>query len=288
MAKKNPLDRGLDHLFNQNNMMDEIDERQIIEIDLSEIAPNPYQPRKSFEEESLRELSDSIKEQGVFQPILVRETMIGYEIISGERRFRASKLAGKETIPAIVYKFSDAQSMEVALIENIQREDLSIVEEARSYEVLIKNLGITQNELAQKVGKSRSHITNIIRLLKLDEETLSLVEKNILTLGHVKVLISIEDKKVQKDIVNKIVDEELTVRAAEQLAKAVRDGENPEPAKPKAPRKSSSQYGRLERILREKIDAKVKISGKTNGKITIDYNSVDDLERIVELFISPE
>lgn len=192
MSKKG-LGSGLSHLIEQN--MSANNQREVFDVSVSKIKPNPYQPRKTFDQKALEELSESIKENGLFQPILLRETLVGYEIISGERRYRASKLAGLDTVPAIIYDYTDQQMMEVALVENIQREDLSIVEEARSYQSLIDNLGYTQEQLANKVGKSRSHVANIIRLLKLDDDILESVDEGLLSMGHVKVLITIDDKK---------------------------------------------------------------------------------------------
>ncbi len=278
MAKKKGLSRGLEHLFEQN--FDINDDNQIIMIDLDDLIVNPYQPRTVFDEEALLELSKSIEVQGVFQPILVRRAAIGYEIISGERRFRASKLAGKTEIPAIVYTYTDEQMMEVALIENVQREDLNVVEEAKSYQMMMKKLSFTQKEIAEKVGKSRSHIANMVRLLNLDEEILDMIQDDKLTMGHVKTLITVEDKNKQKDIATRIVNEKLNVRESEQL---IKDKKNPsQKAIKRKSETQSNEYKRLEEILRDKLDSKIVIKGKEKGSITIEFNSPDDLERILE------
>lgn len=281
MSKKG-LGTGLQHLLDQN-AQDKKDQ-EIVTISVNNIKPNPYQPRKSFNQEALKELSDSIKENGLFQPILVRQSIIGYEIISGERRFRASKLAGLETIPAIVYDYSDQQMMEVAIVENIQREDLSIVEEAQSYQSLINNLGYTQDEVAKKVGKSRSYVANILRLLKLDDQTLSLVEDGKLTLGHVKTLINIEDKGQQKQIIDQIVSQNLTVREAEELANDAKGRVKVDTAKKKVTSGEikNARNKRLESIIRDKLGVQVNITGENKGSIEFKYNSADELENILE------
>ena len=181
-TKKKALGKGLEELFSNasftfDNFEDEIvkeEKNNSIEIQLSEIRSNPYQPRKNFDEAALKELSDSIKEHGVFQPIIVKKSIKGYEIIAGERRVRASKMAGRTTIPAIIRAFTDEQMMEIGLLENLQREDLSAIEEAEAYESMIKSLDLTQEELARKVGKSRSHITNILGLLRLPKDVQNL------------------------------------------------------------------------------------------------------------------
>ena len=280
MSKKKGLGRGLDHLIKQN--MEELNDHEVVELDIKNIKPNPYQPRKFFNEEALKELSDSIKENGVFQPILVRQSIIGYEIISGERRYRASKLAGLSTIPAIIYDFDDQQMMEVAIVENVQREDLSVVEEAKSYKSLIDNLNYTQDEVAKKVGKSRSHIANILRLLKLDEETLDLVEEGKLTMGHVKVLINIEDKSKQKQIIADIIKNNLNVRQAEELA-SVAKGKPSVRVKPKVSKEiNNARNKRLEKMIREKVNAQVSINGDKKGSIEFKFNSEEELENILE------
>ncbi len=276
MTKKKGLGRGLDYLLTQNPL-DETPVSGIEQIAIGGIKPNPYQPRKLFNEDSLIELSNSIKEQGVFQPILVRSGIVGYELIAGERRLRAAKMAGLKEIPAIIYAYDDKQMMEVALIENIQREDLTIVEEAKSYKMIIEHLGLTQEELGKKVGKSRPHISNTLRILKLDTSILKLLDSKKITMGHVKILVTIEDEKKVKKIVDEIIEKGLSVREAEKLAK-VEKTPNKEIVVVDIPRNK-----RLEKHIREKIGTKVKIKGSDKGTIEISFATEEDLGRILEL-----
>ncbi len=283
MANKKGLGRGLESLFDQN-MDTTVDENLIIEIDLEDLEPNPFQPRKVFDEKALEDLANSIKAQGVLQPILVRKSIIGYEIISGERRFRATTIAGLKTIPAIVYDYNDKQMMEVGIIENIQREDLSVLEEAKSYQMLIDNLQLTQQEVSDQVGKSRSHIANMLRLLKLDDNVLQLIDEGKISMGHAKVLGTIEDKEKALEIAELAASQNLTVRAVEQMAKEQKEVEQPKAVKTTPVRtEASNEYKRLEGILREKLDTSVKISGKNRGKLSIEFDSRDELERILEV-----
>lgn len=281
MAKKQKLGRGLDFLMDQNKEEVNYDDYQVNRIKVSEIRPNPFQPRKYFDENALSELAASIESQGVFQPILVRKTIIGYEIISGERRFRASKIAGLEDIPAIIENYDDEKMMEVAIVENIQREDLTIVEEARSYKLIIDNLEITQEVLAQKVGKSRSHVTNILRILRLKDSILDLLDTKQVTMGHVKVLITIEDDKIISSIVNKIISQNLSVRQVEQLAKEAKASIK-EPKTIVRKETDIPRNKRLEASIREKVDAKVKIHGNEKGTVEFYFSSEEDLGRILE------
>lgn len=280
MSKKG-LGSGLSHLIEQN--MSANNQREVFDVSVGKIKPNPYQPRKTFDQKALEELSESIKENGLFQPILLRETLVGYEIISGERRYRASKLAGLKTIPAIIYDYTDQQMMEVALVENIQREDLSIVEEAKSYQSLIDNLGYTQEQLANKVGKSRSHVANIIRLLKLDDDILESVDKGLLSMGHVKVLITIDDKKRQYQIVDQIISQNLNVRQTEELANSAK-GKSTIKVKQRRANETvkSARNKRIETIVREKLGVQVIVTGEKKGSIEFKYNSPDELENLLE------
>ncbi len=281
MKAKKGLGRGLESLFDQN--LDAInDEATVVQLQTSDVEPNPFQPRKTFDEDSLKELSQSIKTQGVFQPILVRKTILGYEIISGERRFRATKMAGLDTIPAIVYEYDDKQMMEVGIIENIQREDLSVIEEARSYQMLIDNLKLTQKDVSERVGKSRSHIANMLRLLKLDDQVLDLINEGAITMGHAKVLVNIDDKKRILAIATSAAKDNLTVREVEALASEEKEATTASVSKPKIEKKSN-EFLRLEQTAREKLDASVKITGKNKGKLTIEFASKEDLNRILEL-----
>ena len=200
-TKRKALGRGLEELFNSESLelekietriMEEATKDEIVEINLSELRSNPYQPRKIFDEDALKELSESIKNYGVFQPIIVKKSIKGYDIIAGERRVKASRLAGMTTIPAIVRDFSDEQMMQIALLENLQRENLSAIEEATAYKDIIDALQITQEELARKLGKSRSHITNMIGLLRLPDNVQDMILKNELSMGHARVLSKLE------------------------------------------------------------------------------------------------
>lgn len=284
-TKKRALGRGLEQLFNTENLdLDSFEKTiyesssndEVLELPLSELRANPYQPRTVFDEEALKELADSIKEHGVFQPIIVKKSIKGYEIIAGERRYRASKLAGKETIPAIIRDFTDEQMMEIALLENLQREDLNAIEEALAYKSMLEKLSLTQDELAHKVGKSRSHITNMLGLLRLPENVKEMVIQNKITMGHARMLSKIEDSKKVEEMANKIVSEGLTVRETEDL------GNNPTILKKnKIVRKPTlSEYKYVEDMLRDKLDTKVKISEK---KIEISFTSTADLNRILEV-----
>lgn len=285
MSKKG-LGRGLDHLFEQTSSINgegsELDENNnFVYVKLNEIKPNPYQPRKNFDEDQLNELADSIRENGIFQPILVRSNIIGYEIISGERRAKAAKIAGLEDVPVIVYDYTDKQMMEVALIENIQREDLNVVEEAGSYQQLLVNLDYTQEELSKRIGKSRSHISNLIRLLGLEEEMLNSLSTGELTLGHAKILVGIKNNEVAKILYDKIISQELSVRETERILKELTQG--PEDSKKNPSKSKKGEYERLEKILKDRLGTKVQISGKEKGQIKIDYLSESDLERLLEL-----
>lgn len=284
-TKKRALGRGLEQLFNNENLdlnsfektvYETATNEEIIEIDLDELRANPYQPRKVFKDEALRDLSDSIKEHGVFQPIIVKKSIKGYEIIAGERRVRASKLAGLTKIPAIVRNLNDEQMMEIALLENLQRENLSAIEEAIAYKSMIEKLALTQDDLAKKVGKSRSHITNILGLLRLPKEVQIMVSNNQLSMGHARVLSKLEDEEKIISMAHEIVDKKIPVRELEQ------DTEK-ETKKVKIERRVKEQdnsYNYVEELLRDKLDTKVKIKDK---KIIINFTNVADLNRILEV-----
>ncbi len=285
--KKKALGLGLEQLFNNENLdIDQIEKRiydtvsneEIIEIDLRELRPNPYQPRQVFDSEALQELADSIKEHGVFQPIIVKKSIKGYEIIAGERRVRASKLAGLEKIPAIVRPFTDEQMMEIALLENLQRENLSAIEEALAYKTMLEKLNLTQEQLSKKVGKSRSHITNILGLLRLPDEVQALVNDNKLTMGHARALSKLENDEQIKQIAKKIVDEKIVVRDVE---KELEKDEFTKKIKiARRAKEVNKDYKYVEDLLRDKLDTKVVIKDK---KIEISFTSVADLNRILEI-----
>lgn len=282
--KRKALGRGLEQLFNdeglnfdtiENSIIEEAKTNdQIVEIDLSELRANPYQPRKNFDEEALNELASSIKEHGVFQPIIVKKSIKGYEIIAGERRFRASKLAGMQTIPAIVKDFSDEEMMQIALLENLQRENLTSIEEAKAYKSIIESMNITQDELAKKVGKSRSHVTNILGLLKLPASVQDMVLYNKLSMGHARVLSKLDDPKTIEDLAQRVITEDLSVRKLESI---VYDNEEKEV---KTKKSSNNEYKYMEDFLKEKLGTNVKIN---NNKISIKFSNVQDLNRILEI-----
>lgn len=284
--KKRALGRGLEQLFNNENLdvakleqtiYETATNEEIIDIELSELRPNPYQPRKVFDDEALKELSASIKEHGVFQPIIIKKSIKGYEIIAGERRVRASKLAGLDKIPAIIRDFTDEQMMEIALLENLQRENLTAIEEAYAYKAMIEKLSLTQDELSKKVGKSRSHLTNILGLLRLPKEVQQMIAESKLSMGHARALSKLEDEETIKELANKIVNEKISVRNAEELT----NQETHTHEIKKTPReKSNNEYKYVEDLLREKLDAKVKIKDK---KIVINFTSTADLNRILEI-----
>ena len=282
--KRKALGRGLEQLFNdeglnfdtiENSIIEEAKTNdQIVEINLSELRANPYQPRKNFDEEALNELASSIKEHGVFQPIIVKKSIKGYEIIAGERRFRASKLAGMQTIPAIVKDFSDEEMMQIALLEKLQRENLTSIEEAKAYKSIIESMNITQDELAKKVGKSRSHITNILGLLKLPASVQDMVLYNKLSMGHARVLSKLDDPKIVEDLAQRVITEDLSVRKLESI---VYDNEEKEV---KTKKSSNNEYKYMENFLKEKLGTNVKIN---NNKISIKFSNVQDLNRILEI-----
>lgn len=288
--KKRALGRGLEQLFNSENLDLESFEKavyetasneEIIEISVTELRPNPYQPRKVFNDEALKELSESIKEHGIFQPIIVKKSIKGYEIIAGERRVRAAKLAGLEKVPAIVRNLNDEQMMEIALLENLQRENLSAIEEAIAYKAMIEKLNLTQEQLSVKVGKSRSHVTNTIGLLRLPKEVQEMVATNQLSMGHARVLSKLEDNDKILAMANDIIANKTPVRKLEfQSEKEIK--------KNKSERKVSDtdrEFKYAEELLRDKLDTKVKIK---ENKIEISFTNVADLNRILDTINAKE
>jgi ParB family transcriptional regulator, chromosome partitioning protein len=273
------LGRGLDALIPTLNVNED---DKVVEIPLTQIRANPYQPRKTFNDESISELAASIKEHGVIQPIIVRSVLKGYEIIAGERRFRASQQSGRTTIPAVVRKLTDQQVMEIALIENIQREDLNAMEVAYAYQALINQFHYTQEELSVKVGKSRSHIANFIRLLQLPEEIKQYVSRGTLSMGHARAIVGIKDDKLKKQITEEAMRNEWSVR---ELEEAIKNIEVNTPKKKTKPSEKKDPYiNQMEETLRERFRTTVKIKhSKTKGKIELVYYSNEDLERLIEL-----
>ncbi|WP_367327300.1 ParB/RepB/Spo0J family partition protein [Lactobacillus sp.] len=276
--KKGGLGRGIEALFEDEPQIEEVEE--VKELDLSDIRPNPYQPRKRFDDKSLRELSDSIKENGVFQPIIVRKSVNGYEIIAGERRYRASKLAKKKTIPAIVRKFDESQMMEVAVLENLQREDLTPLEEAQAYEMLQKNLGLTQEEVSKRMGKSRPYIANYLRLLTLPSKTKRLLQHGDLSMGQARTLLGLKDKDKIDALAKRVAKEGIPVRKVEALVSEM-NAKKPQ----KKTVKKSAFIRASENQLSNKFGSSVNISETKKGKghLSIDFASADELNRILDL-----
>lgn len=285
MAKKeSALGKGLSAIFGEDidNVLDDIqagksDEytSQRFEVNVNEVKPNPYQPRKVFDDDRIQELADSIKEHGVFTPILVKKAVKGYELIAGERRLRASKLAGLKTIPAILMEFDDQQMMEIALLENIQREDLNAIEEAQGYEKLIKKIGYTQEQLAKRIGKSREHVANLLRLLKLPESVQNYVVTKQLSMGHVRALLALKDDKLMEEVAQKAIQLHLSVRAVETMVKNIN-----EPKEKSEPKRRDINLDPIEHRLQSKLSTKVTIDEK---QITIKYTGNEDLNRILEI-----
>ncbi len=270
------LGRGLSALIPENLEKEEIDKIKEIEIDL--ICPNPNQPRKSFEKDKLDELAESIKKYGVIQPIIVKKEDEIYTIIAGERRWRASKIAGLSNIPCIIRDIENKNASEIALIENIQREDLNPIDEANAYEYIMDRYAITQEELSGVIGKSRVYVTNTLRLLNLDDYVKEKIISNEISQGHARAIISL-DKNLQKQITDKIIKEGLSVRDVEKL---VRDSKK---VKVKKVVEKDKFVVNIEELLTNKLSAKVKITNKRNkGKIEIEYKSNEDLNRLLSIF----
>lgn len=271
------LGKGLDAFFPE---IEEKDDDAIQEIAIHECRPNPYQPRKTFHADAIEELKESILEYGIIQPLIVRKSIKGYEIVVGERRFRAAKEAGLETVPVVIKDLSDEKMMELALLENLQREDLTPIEEAHAYANLMHELNVTQEELSKKLGKSRSHIANIVRLLSLPAQVIAYINNGELSMGHGRALLGIKEKQKIMPIVNKIRKEKLNVRQVEKLIAQL----NEKPIKKQGKQKKDIFIQERESILRDRLGTAVKIhKGKRKGKIEIEFYTDDDLERIIEV-----
>ncbi|AGY82724.1 MULTISPECIES: ParB/RepB/Spo0J family partition protein [Carnobacterium] len=288
MANKNSkgLGRGIDALFGDYAELSNIDaaNEQVQQIPLTDIRPNPYQPRKTFDETALNELAESIRISGVFQPIILRESKIkGYEIIAGERRFRASKLAGKETIPAIIREFDEEKMMEVAVLENLQREDLTSLEEAEAYEMMMKKLKLTQEEVATRLGKSRPYIANYLRLLGLPDAVKEMLQNEDISMGQARTLLGLKEKKQISKLAKRVVREHLTVRQLEQLVTKMNQPK--EEAEQLTKNNKKPYYIReSEERLMDKFGTSVSINEKNQkGKIEIEYLSTEDLTRILDI-----
>ena len=284
IPKRRALGRGLEELFNnevidynvvEEKIVNETPKESITMVKLDELRANPYQPRKNFDEVALQELSDSIKEHGVFQPIIVKKSIKGYEIIAGERRVKASRMAGLTEIPAIIKDFNDTQMMEIALLENLQREDLTAIEEANAYSKLQTTLELTQEELAKRLGKSRSHITNMLGLLKLPKAVQDDISLGKITMGHARVLSKLEDLDQIKNLEEKVIKEGISVRELENLTKDKGIVKH----NPQKRKDTNNEYLYLQRELSEKLGTKVTIK---KNKVEIYFVNDNDLNRLLE------
>ena len=286
--KQKGLGRGLDSIFGSNveQFLDDIQSsakevpgRREVEIAIEEIRPNPYQPRKEFDQTALNELADSIRTHGIFTPLLVRKSVSGYDLITGERRLRAAKIAGLKVVPAISVEFTEEQMMEIAILENVQREDLNAIEEAAAYDSLVKKLGYTQEKLAERVGKSREYCANIMRLLKLPSEVQKLVVDKKLAMGHVRPLLGLKDEMEMLDAAEKIMKEKMSLREVEAYVRDI-NSEEVKPNKTKPEKKRDPIIHDLEHQISVKLGTKVTIQNK---KLTIRYIDTEDLNRILEI-----
>ncbi len=271
--------RGLEALISQQ--VDSINDKGVTEIDINKISPNREQPRRVFDETALEELADSIKQVGVIQPVILARDGEFYKIIAGERRWRAAKIAGIDKIPAIVRNYDETAAFEVALVENLQRENLNAIEEASGYKRLIDDFGMSQEEVAEKVGKSRSAVANSLRLLNLDERVQKMIHDNKISGGHARALLGLNDSSRQFETAEKIIENGMSVRAVEALVKMMN---NAKPVEIRPAAFDMSGYKSIEKTLKDLFGTKVKLNCKKNkGKIEIEYYSDADLERILEL-----
>ncbi len=284
--KRKALGKGLEQLFNneafnidefEKSIVETTNKEDVVQIDLNDLRSNPYQPRKVFNEEKLNELTASIREYGIIEPIIVKKSIKGYEIVAGERRSLAARKAGLETIPAIIREFSDEEMMSIAILENVQRENLNIIEEAMAYKNMIDIMHITQEDLANKVGKSRSHITNILGILKLPKIVQDKVMSNELSMGHARSLSKLEDDNKILDMTDAIIKNKMSVR---ELESAISEGEFAKKVTIKKSEYKDPKYMQVQRVMREKIGTLVKVNNKN---IVIPFDSDKDLERILEI-----
>lgn len=296
--KKKGLGKGLDSLIPDNKSMKSVTSEKTVEskedaaaksgvqvMKINEVEPNRDQPRKNFDEDALLELSDSIKQFGVLQPLLVRKRKDYYEIIAGERRWRAAKLAGVKEVPVIEKEYTDQEILEIGLIENIQRENLNPIEEAIAYKRLLEEFNLKQDEVAERVSKSRTAVTNSMRLLKLSDKVQQMIIDDMISTGHARALLAINDPELQYTLANKIFDEKLSVRETEKLVKEIK---NPKKPKEKKPVANSFIYQDLEEKMKSVFGTKVSIAskGKGKGKIEIEYYSDDELEHLFDMMMS--
>ena len=296
--KKKGLGKGLDSLIPDNKSMKSVTSEKTVEskedaaaksgvqvMKINEVEPNRDQPRKNFDEDALLELSDSIKQFGVLQPLLVRKRKDYYEIIAGERRWRAAKLAGVKEVPVIEKEYTDQEILEIGLIENIQRENLNPIEEAIAYKRLLEEFNLKQDDGAERVSKSRTAVTNSMRLLKLSDKVQQMIIDDMISTGHARALLAIDDPELQYTLANKIFDEKLSVRETEKLVKEIK---NPKKPKEKKPVANSFIYQDLEEKMKSVFGTKVSIAskGKGKGKIEIEYYSDDELEHLFDMMMS--
>ncbi|MBD8087612.1 MULTISPECIES: ParB/RepB/Spo0J family partition protein [Limosilactobacillus] len=285
--KQSGLGRGIEALFEENDFNEISDNETVQDVKLSLIRPNPYQPRRTFDQKALRELASSIQESGVFQPIILRQPdpkLKRYELIAGERRFRASKLAKQTTIPAIIRTMSDEKMMEVAVLENLQREDLTPLEEAQAYQTLMDKLSLTQAQVAERLGKSRPYIANYLRLLGLPNEIKELVSAGKLSMGQARTLLGLKDRKQLVKLAKQAVEKNLTVRQLEELVSQMNG--TAEKKRAKRRQRKPAYVREAESQLQSKFGTKVAVAPsrkKNAGKIEIPYTSADDFNRILEV-----
>lgn len=280
------LGRGLDAIIPTLALTED---DKVIDLNLNELRPNPYQPRKTFDVDAIKELAESIKQHGVIQPIIVRQVLKGFEIIAGERRFRASQFCGMTTIPAVVRNFNDQQVMEVALIENLQREDLNAIETAIAYQAIMDKFNLTQEELSLKVGKSRPHIANFLRLLSLQDEIKQHVSRGTLSMGHARAIAGIKDEQERLEIVQRAIDNQWSVRELESTIQDLQEkGVRPQ-SKPSNDNKNPNKDLYLDQVqeqLRDRFQTAVQIKKtRTKGSIEIEYVDHDDLQRIIDMLL---
>lgn len=289
MATKRGLGKGIDSLIPDKPVVKKVTGKEnenstngVIVMNISKVEPNKEQPRKVFNEDKLHELADSIKQHGIVEPLIVVKKNDYYEIVAGERRWRAAMIAGLKEVPVVIKDYTKQQIVEIALIENIQREDLNPIEEARAYQQLIKGYNLKQDDVAERVSKSRTAITNSLRLLKLDERVQDMLVAECISSGHARALLAISNLDEQYEIANRIFDGNLSVRETEKLIKKINLNI---PKKEKKPLDDTEIYGSFEEKLKQRIGSKVIINRKDNskGKIEIEYYSVDELERIIDL-----
>ncbi len=281
------LGKGLESLIEIPEEIEKADQPEIY-LKISQVEPNRKQPRKNFDENAMEELAESVKQYGIIQPLIVRKKEHYYEIIAGERRWRAAKMAGLKEIPVVIKNYTDEEIMEISLIENIQRENLNPIEEAAAYQLLIQEFHLKQEDIASKVSKSRTFITNAMRLLKLDERVQNMISESLLTSGHARALLGIENRDLQYETAMKVYDEGLSVREVERLVKKINAPPKEEEADQADLHKEQYQliYENAENKLKTIMGTKVNIKNKNNnkGKIEIEYYSLDELERLMELF----